>query len=180
MRLLGVARLVAGSFVLVALAACATPQQTATIEPEPRLFVPDVSGPMQCVPFARMVSGIPIRGNAWTWWRQADGTFARADEPEVGAVLVLRKTRRLRYGHVAVVASVEGPRRITVAHANWGWNRATRARIHTAMPVIDVSPANDWSEVRFKDPSVATFGRVYPAHGFILPEQPGIQTIASR
>lgn len=179
MRLLGYARLVAGTCLLAVLAACAAPQ-TALAPPEPRLLVPDVSGPMQCVPFARMVSGIAIRGNAWTWWGQADGEFAKSHKPEVGSVLVLRKTPRLRYGHVAVVSSVEGPRRITVAHSNWGWNRATRARIHTAMPVIDVSPANDWSQVRFKDPSVATFGRIYPAHGFILPEHDGIQTVASR
>ena len=29
----------------------------------------------QCVPFARLVSGIQIFGDAWTWWSQAAGKY---------------------------------------------------------------------------------------------------------
>ena len=28
---------------------------------------------LQCVPYARQVSGIQIYGDAWTWWDQAEG-----------------------------------------------------------------------------------------------------------
>jgi hypothetical protein len=28
---------------------------------------------LQCVPYARQVSGIQIYGDAWTWWDQAAG-----------------------------------------------------------------------------------------------------------
>jgi hypothetical protein len=33
---------------------------------------------LQCVPYARAQSGIEIRGNAGTWWAQAEGRYARA------------------------------------------------------------------------------------------------------
>ncbi|MFN3286808.1 MAG: CHAP domain-containing protein, partial [bacterium] len=29
----------------------------------------------QCVPFARMISGVQIFGDAWTWWKQAAGKY---------------------------------------------------------------------------------------------------------
>ena len=38
----------------------------------------------QCVPHAREVSGIPIRGNAHTWWGQAEGKYVRNDMPQPG------------------------------------------------------------------------------------------------
>ena len=38
----------------------------------------------QCAPFARMISGINIFGNAGTWWAQAAGKFARGHMPKVG------------------------------------------------------------------------------------------------
>ena len=41
----------------------------------------------QCAPFARMISGISIRGNANTWWSQAAGRYLRGSLPKVGAVL---------------------------------------------------------------------------------------------
>ena len=158
--------------VLAALLAsgCVTTMQKTAPETTQQVVLPSVSGPLQCVPYARMASGIPIRGNAWTWWRQAAGRFARGDDPEVGSVLVLSKTRKLRYGHLAVVTRVKGPREIVVAHANWGWNRQTRRKIREAMPVIDISPNNDWSELRFFNEETASFGRMYPAYGFIYPK----------
>ena len=32
---------------------------------------------LQCVPYARQVSGIRIFGDAHTWWGQAEGRYAR-------------------------------------------------------------------------------------------------------
>ena len=47
-------------------------------------------GRIWCVPFARAVTGLDIRGNAKTWWQQAKGRYARGQEPEVGAVMPAR------------------------------------------------------------------------------------------
>ncbi len=121
---------------------------------------------MSCVPFARAVSGIDIHGDAWTWWQGAADHYARGDVPQVGAVLTLKRTRSLRLGHVAVVAEVQGPREIMVTHANWDNNSNSRGAIHERQPVVDVSAANDWSEVRFMN-TRGGFGRTYPAWGFI-------------
>lgn len=122
---------------------------------------------IQCVPYAREVSGIPIRGNAHTWWHQAQGRYETGAQPRVGAVLVLSKTSRLRYGHVAVVKRVIDNRTIEVAHANWGGDRYTRSYVYKNMPVKDVSKNNDWSRLRFWHYPSESFGSVYPASGFI-------------
>src|SRR5690242_12471674 len=58
---------------------------------------------LQCVPYARQVSGIDIRGDAWTWWYAAAGRYERGSVPEPGAVLVMEATPAMRLGHVAVV-----------------------------------------------------------------------------
>lgn len=131
---------------------------------------PETDAFLQCVPFARTVSGVEIYGDAWTWWNQAEGRYRRGREPRVGAVLALRQTDRLRLGHVAVVVAQIDERRVLVSHANWGGDSRTRGKIHTRQPVMDVSPANDWSQLRFMN-TQGTFGSVYPAHGFIYPEQ---------
>ena len=39
---------------------------------------------LQCVPYARQVSGIRIFGDAHTWWDQAAGHYARGNRPKVG------------------------------------------------------------------------------------------------
>lgn len=131
------------------------------------------SQPLQCVPYARQLSGLDIRGDAWSWWPAAEGRYLRARSPAVGAVLVLSKTRRLRHGHLAVVTRLIGPREVLVEHANW----LNRGRIHRNVPVVDVSPANDWSHVRlWYVPGNHLGGHVYPASGFI---HPVAQTAAS-
>lgn len=117
-----------------------------------------------CVPFARNLSGIDIRGNANTWWSKAQGLYNRGQEPAVGAVMAFSKTGRLSMGHVAVVSEVVSPREIRVDHANW-----ERNRVSLKMDVIDVSEANDWSAVRLKSQPSA-FGSVYPITGFIYPQ----------
>jgi hypothetical protein len=123
----------------------------------------------QCVPYARRVSGIGLRGDAWTWWEQTgDGPgLQQTDQPKRGAVLVLRRGSRLSLGHLAVVVSVAGPRMAWVTHTNWGSDRATRRRIYGAMPVVDASADNDWTRVRMWNYDTGAWGGVYDAYGFI-------------
>jgi len=158
--------------MLLTLAACGS--HPADIG-EPGLYpVASYSGSedfIWCVPYAREISGVRIRGDADTWWPQAAGRYDRGRSPAPYSVLALRPDNRLRDGHVAVVTGIVGPREIRVSHANWGWTPQTRGRVYEHMPVIDVSDANDWSEVRFKHPSVGDFGRVYPALGFIYSDR---------
>ncbi len=133
----------------------------------------------QCVPYARDVSGIQIRGDAHTWWRQAQGRYERSAQPKVGSVMVLSKTQRLRYGHVAVVTKVIDSRNIEVEHANWGGDRETRSVVYTAMPVKDVSADNDWSKSRFWHYPSSTYGSVYPVSGFIYAPEDEKQSTSS-
>ena len=88
--------------------------------------------------------------------------------PAVGSILVLKRTSRLRYGHVAVVSQVLNSREILLDHANW----LNRGQIHKDLPVRDVSSNNDWSAVRVWYAPGNTLGkRMYPAYGFIHPLQ---------
>ncbi|WP_395003623.1 CHAP domain-containing protein [Cypionkella sp.] len=114
-----------------------------------------------CVPFARDASGVDIRGNAGTWWRQAHNTYARGHDPLVGSVIAFKATRKLPMGHVAVVSQVLSDREILVDHANW-----SRSKISLGMKVIDVSAKGDWSAVRVAS-NGEDLGRVYPVDGFI-------------
>jgi hypothetical protein len=114
----GMSRTLAG-VLLLSLAACGGRDQPPA--PQPTILpalIPIPNGPLQCVPYARLVSGVAIRGDAWTWWDQAAARYSRG----------------------------------RVAHD---------------VRVIDISPGNDWSELRVWNG--AGFGKVYPAHGFIYP-----------
>ena len=123
------------------------------------------SGSLECVPYARQRSGVQLYGDAASWWDQADGRYAKGSDPVPGGVLVFRRSGRLPYGHVAVVQSQRSAREITVDQANWVHHRVT-----TGEPVIDVSDANDWSQVRvWWDPAGAMGATTYPAYGFIAP-----------
>lgn len=124
---------------------------------------------LQCVPYAREISGIQIRGNAHTWWNQAAGKYKRSRTPAIGSVMVLSKTSRLRYGHVAVVKRIINSRNIEVAHSNWGGDKYTRSYIYRRMPVVDTSPNNDWSQARFWNYPSSSYGSVYKVSGFIYP-----------
>lgn len=169
------AALAAGCAIAVLLASCTAPHQAAKLESGAMLLVSQPPGGYaQCVPYARDNSGIQIYGDAWTWWAKAVGRYGRGAAPNRGAVLTLKKTNRLAAGHVAVVAAVVDPRRILVDHANWGDNPDMRSKIHLRQPVIDVSPDNDWSAVRFMN-TQGSFGAVYPAFGFIYADT-GIRT----
>lgn len=143
-------------------AGTAAPAPSAGIGQQARILTP--SAPTQCVPYARQVSGIPIRGDAWTWWRTAQGRYPRSSRPAIGSILTLKRTQRLRFGHIAVVRRIVNNRIIVVDHANW----LNRGRIHQATPVIDVSAANDWSAVRvWYTPGRKLGARTYAAYGFV-------------
>jgi surface antigen len=122
----------------------------------------------QCVPFARLVSGIQIFGDAWTWWSQAAGRYQTGYVPKAGAVLCFRPTGRMRLGHVAVVSQVLTDRVIQITHANWSLIDGDRGHVERNVTVVDVSPAGDWSQVKvWNDPSHNLGTTVYPTYGFI-------------
>jgi surface antigen len=126
---------------------------------------------LQCVPFAREQSGIGLRGDAWTWWTAAAGQYDRGQAPRQGAVVVFKKHGKMSHGHVAVVAHVLTNRRVLVDHANWAPNRGRqRGRVSKLVVVSDVSPKNDWSQVRVWNDASGELGtRIYPTYGFIYP-----------
>jgi surface antigen len=128
---------------------------------------------LQCVPFAREVSGIGLRGDAWTWWGAAAGQYERGQAPHLGAVVVFKKYGSMRHGHVAVVTGMLGSRMVLVEHANWAPHRSReRGKVSQKVAVMDVSPANDWTEVRVWNDDSQDFGtRTYPTYGFIYPHK---------
>lgn len=123
---------------------------------------------LQCVTFARDVSGVHLSGNAHTWWHGAEGRFARGQRPEPGAVLNFRSSGGMRMGHVSVVSRVVSAREILIDDANWGGPGLRKGMVRRGASVIDVSPANDWTEVRVAN-GIGSWGRVYATYGFIYP-----------
>ena len=135
---------------------------------------PAVAGVLQCVPYARQVSGIDIRGDAKTWWGQAEGSYRRGSTPEVGAVLAFQATRAMPYGHVATVAKIVDDRTLLLNHANW----SRPGMIEREALAVDVSEAGDWSKVRVWYAPTHSLGlREAPAFGFIYPD--GSDTLAA-
>jgi len=128
---------------------------------------------LQCVHFARDETGLDLKGDAWTWWDQAKGLYERGQTPRLGAVLVFRRTREMRHGHVAVVSHLGQDRQLMIDHANWGADRRSRGKIAREVPIIDVSPRHDWTYVRVLHSAEGGYGRVNPAYGFIYPKQSG-------
>lgn len=118
-------------------------------------------GRIWCVPFARQVTGIEIKGNAATWWHKAGGQYDRGSLPQIGAVMNFRASKAMPMGHVAVVSQVVNERQVLVDQANWIRNRITKDTL-----VVDVSAGNDWSQVRVAN-SDGTLGRTNPVYGFI-------------
>ncbi|NKD84788.1 CHAP domain-containing protein [Haematospirillum jordaniae] len=120
-----------------------------------------------CVPYARSISDIHLQGDAWRWWDASVGVYQRGKKPTVGSVLVFKRSPIMRRGHVAVVRSVEGTRKILVDHANW----SRSGRIETQVAVVDISPGNDWSQTRvWHSPSRTLGSTIYQTAGFIYPE----------
>jgi len=136
---------------------------------------------LQCVPYARQVSGIQIRGDAWTWWDQAEGRYARGFAPKVGAVMALKPHGNSRLGHVAAVSKIIDSRTILIRHSNWSPINGRRGQIEDNVRAVDVSEANDWSAVRiWYAPIQALGGSHWPVQGFIYPKKPGKKEALAR
>lgn len=148
------------------LAAFALTVAPVALAPAPA--VAQSSSYLQCVPYARELSGIQIYGDARTWWKQASGKYQRGSRPQKGAVMVFKPHRNMRLGHVAYVSEVIDSRNVRLTHANWSRINGKRGQIERDVPAIDVSPNNDWSEVRVWYHSIqAPGGTHWPLHGFI-------------
>ena len=130
-------------------------------------LLPSVERPLHhlyCVEYARLRSGLQIFGDAKTWWEQAEKAYARLSQPVSDAVMVFAGSKRIRRGHVAVVTQIISAREIRVDHANW----QNEGEIEKSAPVLDVSPGNDWSQVRVWDMASGQFGvHVYAIKGFV-------------
>jgi hypothetical protein len=174
----------AAAAACLALAACASDadygppgaiaEDTETWSQTARIETPD--RPLQCVPFARARSGVNIHGDAANWWDLAAGRYERSSQPSLGSVLVLTGYGGPHRGHVAVVTAVDSSREIRIDHANWLDDGA----IYRDDPVIDVSPDNDWSEVRVWNTRANKLGtRTYVVRGFIGPDRAQDERVAS-
>ena len=155
-------RLAAAAALCTLLAGCtSTPSSSYN---DAGVTTPDTQ--LQCVPFARDHSRVALYGDAYTWWDQAAGRFARGPSPKPGAVMVLSNYAGPNRSHVAVVRDIVDAREIRIDHANW----LNDGAIYVDDPVRDVSPDNDWSQVRvFNLQTRAWGGKVYSVQGFIGP-----------
>ena len=162
---------------LAAIIACTAPVQANTA-----MDIDSVSGGggmslppyLQCVPYARQVSGVQIHGDAHTWWGQAAGRYARGYSPKVGAVMAFKPHGGMRLGHVAAVSRIVDSRTVLLRHANWSLINGRRGQIEDNVRAIDVSPGNDWSEVRvWFDPIKGLGTTHWPVTGFIYNDKPG-------
>lgn len=124
---------------------------------------------LQCVPYARAVSGVVLYGDALTWWDQAQDRYKRGHTPKKGAVLAFRPNGPMTLGHVAVVSRIIDDRKVLVRHANW----SAPGAIEEDVLAIDVSEEGDWSEVRvWHSPTRQMGARINPTFGFIYPDKP--------
>jgi hypothetical protein len=176
--------LVAGAIALLAAACASTGPSQVAGGYRPQTFPADTYGeaiigpprivdgpPMECVPFARVRSGIEVFGDAYLWWQTAASAgYRESSVPQAGDVLALRIGTEGNRGHLAYVKRVVSSREIYVDHANWHGRR----ELAVDVPVIDVSENNDWSAVRVFWVDTGQMGaRTYAADGFISPNRPG-------
>jgi surface antigen len=161
-----------------ALAACALVLSAAPALADAVDGYDDASGELQpylqCVPYARQVSGIQIYGDARTWWDQAEGRYARGHTPRAGAVMAFQPYGTMTLGHVAAVSRVIDSRTVLLRHANWSPIDGRRGQIEDDVRAVDVSPDNDWSEVRVWYAPIQDLGTTaWPVSGFIYPARDG-------
>jgi surface antigen len=133
------------------------------------------SGAANCALYARAETGVALFGSAGGWWDEADGRYQRGRAPEVGAILVFKRTSRIPSGHVAIVTKLVSANEILVDHANW-----YRGRVNHGMSVIDTSPGHDWTSVAVVDLGSGKPGRDYPTYGFIYPGTGPRETLEAR
>jgi hypothetical protein len=73
-------------------------------------------------------------------------------------------------GHVAAVSRIVDSRTVLLRHANWSPINGRRGQVERDVPAVDVSPDNDWSEVRvWFDPARQLGSTAWPVEGFIYP-----------
>ena len=83
-------------------------------------------------------------------------------------MLALGRSGVMQLGHVAVVSKVLNSRELLISHANWSGPGVVEQNVEA----IDVSPDNDWSQVRvWYGPSGQMGSRVNPGLGFIYPKK---------
>lgn len=161
-------RVVIARLAMAAALLCAAP---ALAEPALPGGHSELPAYLQCVPYARQVSGVQIYGDAWTWWDQAEGRYARGHVPRSGAVMVFEPHGSMRLGHVAAVSRVIDTRRVLLRHANWSPIDGRRGQVEDHVLALDVSLDNDWSEVRVWYAPIGDLGTTaWPVHGFIYPD----------
>ncbi len=170
-RLPGAARYTIALGLIALVSACAQNPNDFDLDPERQsMALQEVSRKQArgqrvwCVPYARNLSGIEIRGNAKDWWGKARNLFDRGNEPVVGSVMSFRATNGMPLGHVAVVSDIVTEREVIINHANWHRNK-----VSLKMGVKDVSKNNDWSLVRVES-QPGRYGSHYPVNGFIYPK----------
>jgi hypothetical protein len=135
-----------------------------------------VAAAVQCVPYVRAHSSVDIHGDAYTWWEKASGVYERSPSPVEGAVMVMVGYAGKHRAHVAIVRRLVTPREIRIDHANW----LNDGAIYVNDPVIDVSPDNDWSQVKVWNIRSGTWGtKTYALRGFIGPGQAGDHSLVS-
>jgi CHAP domain len=118
-----------------------------------------------CALYARAETGVALYGDAGGWWDEAAGRYERGHVPEIGSILVFRRSGFMPAGHVAIVSKVIGPGQILVDQSNWYHGRVTHDT-----PVIDTSPEQDWSQVAVMNIGSGEFGRDSPTYGFVYPD----------
>lgn len=128
-----------------------------------------------CALYARAATGVYLYGAAGGWWDEAVGRYQRGQVPQVGSILVFRRTGHTPSGHVAVVAQIVSANEILVDHANW-----YRGTISRGMPVIDTSPGHDWTSVAVLDLGSGQYGRDNPTYGFVYPQTGMREIVATR
>ncbi len=164
--------------IALAASACAGPhyyEGSLPDEPGRNLNLQSGQTPMQCAPYAREHSQVKIFGDAYTWWDQAQGRFARNPLPNEGSVMVLADYAGPKRGHLAVVKRMVSTREIRIDHANW----LNDGSIYVNNPVVDVSAANDWTAIKVWNIKTGRWGeRIYSVKGFIGPGAAGRDRVA--
>ena len=167
-------RLAAATAFCALLAGCADAPSSIPPSSYDDADVTTPNAPLQCAPYAREHSQVALYGDAYTWWDQAAGRFARDASPKPGAVMVLTNYAGPSRAHVAVVREIVDGREIRIDHANWLGDGA----ITVNDPVRDVSSDNDWSQVRVYNAKTEAWGsRIYTVQGFIGPDGADPQTL---
>lgn len=163
-----------GLSLVIAACALAIPGAAFADSADLESGVQELAPYLQCVPYARERSGVQIYGEARTWWDQAAGRYKRGTTPRRGAVMTFQPTGSMVLGHVAAVSRVIDSRTVLLDHANWSPINGRRGQIERDVRAVDVSPANDWSQVRVWYAPLGELGTTaWPVAGFIYNDREG-------